>query len=169
MLIKKNLLTIFFCFLSIVSASAVEKIAFIDMDIVLNNSLAGKSISQDLENLNKVNQEKLSLSEKILKEKKLEIEKMKNISTKEKLENDIKLFNQQVEKFKIEKNKLINDFRIEKQKKIDNFLNSVNPIIQEYMKKNSIDILLEKKQLFIGNKTKDITADIIELINLNLK
>ena len=169
MLIKKNLLTIIFCFLSIVSASAVEKIAFIDMDIVLNNSLAGKSISQDLENLNKVNQEKLSLSEKILKEKKLEIEKMKNISTKEKLENDIKLFNQQVEKFKIEKNKLINDFRIEKQEKIDSFLNSVNPIIQEYMKKNSIDILLEKKQLFIGNKTKDITADIIELINLNLK
>ena len=169
MLIKKNLLTIFFCFLSIVSASAVEKIAFIDMDIVLNNSLAAKSIFQDLENLNKVNQEKLSLNEKILKEKKLEIEKMKNISTKEKLENDIKLFNQQVEKFKIEKNKLINDFRIEKQKKIDSFLNSVNPIIQEYMKKNSIDILLEKKQLFIGNKTKDITADIIELINLNLK
>ena len=95
--------------------------------------------------------------------------KNENISTKEKLENDIKLFNQQVEKFIKEKNKLINDFKIKKQKKIDSFFNSVNPIIQEYMKKNSIDILLEKKQLFIGNKTKDITADIIELINLNLK
>ena len=36
------------------------------------------------------------------------------------------------------------------------------------MKNNSIDIVLEKNQIFIGNKSKDITSDIINLINKNL-
>ena len=33
------------------------------------------------------------------------------------------------------------------------------------MKKNSIDIVLEKKQIFIGSTSNDITLDIIKLIN----
>ena len=37
------------------------------------------------------------------------------------------------------------------------------------MKENKIDIVLEKKQIFIGNNDKDITNDIIELINKKVK
>ena len=33
------------------------------------------------------------------------------------------------------------------------------------MKSNSIDIILEKNQIFVGNKSKDITNEIIDLIN----
>ena len=35
------------------------------------------------------------------------------------------------------------------------------------MKKNSIDIILEKNQIFIGNSLKDVSKDIINLINKN--
>ena len=52
-----------------------------------------------------------------------------------------------------------------KQKKLDSFLKKINPLLQEYMKNNSIDIVLEKKQIFIGNSSIDITDNIIELIN----
>ena len=52
-----------------------------------------------------------------------------------------------------------------KKKKLDNFLKKVQPIIQEYMKENKIDIVLEKKQIFIGNNNIDISNDIIKLIN----
>ena len=93
------------------------------------------------------------------------INQTKNISSKEKLENDIKVFNKDVEKFKIEKEKLLRDFKSLKEQKLDNFLNKINPIIQTYMKDNSIDIVLEKKQIFIGSNDKDITNDIIILIN----
>ena len=34
------------------------------------------------------------------------------------------------------------------------------------MKTNSIDIILEKNQIFVGNKNKDITSEIIKLINI---
>ena len=36
------------------------------------------------------------------------------------------------------------------------------------MAKNSIDIVLEKKQIFVGNSDNDITNDILKLINKNL-
>ena len=52
-----------------------------------------------------------------------------------------------------------------KQKKLDSFLKKINPLLQDYMKNNSIDIVLEKKQIFIGNSSIDITDNIIELIN----
>ena len=54
-----------------------------------------------------------------------------------------------------------------KETKLDNFLEIINPLIQNYMKKNSIDIVLEKKQIFIGSSNIDITNDIIKLINEN--
>ena len=47
---------------------------------------------------------------------------------------------------------------------MDDFINKINPIIQKYMNENSIDIVLEKKQIFIGNINKDISNDIIKLI-----
>ncbi len=80
---------------------------------------------------------------------------------------DIINFNQEVEKFRLEKNKILKDFKLLKETKLDNFLKKINPLIQEYMKKNSIDIVLEKKQIFIGSSSLEITDDIIKLINKN--
>ena len=60
------------------------------------------------------------------------------------------------------------DFNDKKKQKLDLFLTKINPLIQEYMKDNSIDILLEKKQIFMGSTKKDITKDILELINKKL-
>ena len=155
---------ILFCLnFSVVNSS--EKIAFIDIDYVLNNSNIGKSIYEELEKINKNNLNHLNSKEKIIKKKKEAIEKTKNISSKEKLQKDINEFNQEVSLFKEEKDKLFNEFKIKKKKKLDKFLQEVNPIITQYMKNNSIDIVLEKNQIFIGTSSKDITLDIIKLIN----
>ena len=52
---------------------------------------------------------------------------------------------------------------------MENFLKQINPIIQEYMKTNSIDIVLDKKQIFIGSSKNDITQDILDLVNKKFK
>ena len=107
----------------------------------------------------------MSEKEKIIKEKKLSIEKMKNISSNEKFESDVKLFNAQVEKYKVEKDKILNDFIKKKDEKLNNFLIKINPLIQDYMKENSIDLILEKNQIFIGNSNKDISDEILKIVN----
>ena len=48
------------------------------------------------------------------------------------------------------------------------FLKQINPLIQVYMKKNSIDILIEKKNIFIAHSNYDITDDVIKNIDDNI-
>ena len=167
--LKKYILISLFFFLSITSLNASEKIAFIDVDYILNNSNLGKLIFKELETINKENIKKLSQREILIKQKKDSINKTKNISSKEQLEKDILNFNNDVEKFRSEKDKILKDFKLLKETKLDNFLKKINPIIQDYMKKNSIDIVLEKKQIFIGSSSVDITDEIIKLVNENVK
>ena len=161
----KQCLLILILFFNLSNANSNEKTAFIDIDYVLNNSFLGKSILNELEKINKKNLQDLKLKEKTINEKKENINKTKNIIKKEKLEKEIELFNQYVEKYKIEKNQFSKEFRQKKQNDLENFLKKISPIIENYMKTYSIDIVLEKKQLFIGNSNNDITNDILELVN----
>ncbi len=64
---------------------------------------------------------------------------------------------------------MLNKFKKKKQQDLEKFLIDINPIIQEYMKNNSIDIVLDKKQIFIGNSKNDITQDILVLVNKTFK
>ena len=166
--VKKFFLFLILFFLSLTYSFSSEKIAFIDIDYILNNSNLGKIIVNELEEKNKNNIQTLSKKEQTLKKKKEDISKTKNISTKEQLEMDIANFNKEIEKYRSEKNKVLNEFKLLKETKLDNFLKKINPLIQEYMKINSIDVLLEKKQIFIGSSSINITDDIIKLINKNL-
>ena len=168
---KKKFLSLFFIIfiLNINHSLSSEKTVFIDIDFVLNNSYLGKSIYQELEKINKNNIKKLELKEKNIKKKKDMINKTKNITSKEKLEKDIILFNQELEVYRVEKDKIFDQFKKKKQQDLENFLKQINPIIQDYMKTNSIDIVLDKKQIFIGNSKNDITQDILDLINKKFK
>ena len=168
---KKKFLSLFFIIfiLNINHSLSSEKTAFIDIDFVLNNSYLGKSIYKELEKINKNNIKKLTLKEENIKKKKDIINKTKNITSKEKLEKDIILFNQELEVYRVEKDQIFDQFKKKKQQDLENFLKQINPIIQEYMKTNSIDIVLDKKQIFIGNSKNDITQDILDLVNKKFK
>ena len=61
--------------------------------------------------------------------------------------------------------KKLNDF---KKDELKNFFDKVNPIIQNYLDQNSIDMLLNSKNIFMGNKNSDLTKQIIDEINKKL-
>ena len=167
-LYKYFFILIFYISSTTFSISA-EKTVFLDIDFVLNNSNYGKSIYSRLDELNKKNFNNLVKIEKELEKKKKSIDLSKNISTKENLDQQISLFNQEVKNFRSEKSKILKNFELKKKKEVDNFLVKVNPIVQDYMKANSISIVLPKNQIFIGNVEMDITNDIIELVNKIVK
>ena len=45
----------------------------------------------------------------------------------------------------------------------------INPILEEYSSKNSISILLQKRDIVIGNTNLDITLKILDLVNQKIK
>ncbi len=69
-ILKKFFLISLFFFLSTSISNSSEKIAFIDIDYILNNSNLGKLILQELENVNNENFKNLTQKEKIIKKKK---------------------------------------------------------------------------------------------------
>ena len=152
-------------FFNINTANSNTSTVFIDIDFILNNSILGKQILLDLEELNKKNIDNIREKENTLKIKRDKINSQKNILSKEQIEKDIVLLNEEFKKYNIEKNNLLNDFKNQKKQKLDNFLKKINPLIQEYMKKNSIDIILDQRQIFIGNVNKDITEKILTIVN----
>ena len=162
--LKRIIFFLFFfnlCFL----AQADEKIAFFDLDEVLNKSISGKNIVLKIEKINKKNFKDIQIRKKKLQTLKENLDTKKNILSEEEfkiqfasLQKELKTFN--------ESNKTISDeFEKVKQKELEQFLNLISPIIEEYIKENSISIVLNKKNVFIAKKEYDITENIIELVN----
>ena len=48
-------------------------------------------------------------------------------------------------------------------------IKKLNPILEEYSKKNSIRLIVQKKHIVIGKKEDDITKDILGLVNEKIK
>ena len=65
----------------------------------------------------------------------------------------------------ISRNKL-DSKRIEATTKI---LDVLNPILSEYSAKNSISLIIQKKNIVIGKSDLDITSQILKLVNAKIK
>ncbi len=79
MQIKTLLVSATLFFLLSVKTSYSENVAYIDIDFIMNNSLAGKSITDKLEISFKAKNEKFKSTEKQLKEREIKLVSHKNI------------------------------------------------------------------------------------------
>ena len=167
MLKIKAVIILFFLIISTTFANSNDKVSFIDIDFILKNSNLGKSILNEIENLNKKNIDELRNKENELKKIEEEIKSKKNILSEEEFKKEVDSLKETVKKYRIYKDGLVKDFEQNKNKKLNFFFKKVNPIIQKFMDKNSIDILLDRKNIFIGKKNSDITNQIIQELNKN--
>ena len=146
-------------------ALANEKIAFIDLNFIMNNSVAGTSINTFINNLSKEKNNDFKVIESEIKKDESELISKKNI-----IEESI--YNKKVNEIRIR----INDYKLERQKfnknlnqkkiKYNNLLlKKLNPIISNYVERNSISVVLPKKMIIIGKKDSDITNQIMEVLD----
>ncbi len=147
------------------SSFATEKIALLDLNYVLKNSNAGKKILSELKIMDEKNRNKINQLEINLKKKQSEIKKLKNIISTEEYDKKVLNFNKDVEIFNKEKNKLIKSFENTKQKELNAFFKSLNAILSEYMEKEEISIILEKKDIIISKSENDISEKILSISN----
>ena len=166
----KFLIIIFFYLVIIVpsSASSQEKVVFLDINLVLSKSNKGKLILKKLEEKNKANLSQLKLKEDILKNLEIDLEKKKNILSENELEDQINDLKNKIINFRKEKKILTDEFNKFKNKEIAALMQLINPIISDYVEKNSINLVIDKNNILIGKKSYDITQDILELVNKKL-
>ena len=163
--IKKIICILFIYFINPISTYGNDSIRFIDLDFILQNSNVGKSALKKIENLNTKNINTLKEKENILKDLEKKIASKKNIISKEVFDNEVILFREKVNKFQNEKDKIVDDFNKFKKNELENVLKKITPIINSYMEKNSIDILLESKNIVMGKKELNLTNEILKELN----
>jgi outer membrane protein len=170
MKIIKNLFYIFFLlFLTLSNSYSDDRIKFIDLDSLLEETTIGKKIIEDLNIINNNNLKLLKPKEDIIKKKQNEINTQKNIISNDELKIKIDDYQKQVTEFQNERQKLIANFNKQKKEKINTFFNQVTPTINEYMKEKDLSIIFDKKNIFIAKSDSNITTDIVNLINDKLK
>ena len=74
-----------------------------------------------------------------------------------------------ISEFRILQNKLIKDLDKKKNDELNKFVKLTVPIIENYMNKNNISIIVDKKNIFIASKDYNISDQLIPLINNQLK
>lgn len=166
---KKLYLILIFFSLSFNVLKAENKVFYIDIDYVLTNTLAGKSLLNTLKKEEELKINKYRLDDENFKNKEKKILAKKNLISKGEISKQMKVLHVEFQEYKKEKINEIDKFKKKKNRNILNFLNLINPIIEKYMADNSISILLDKKNVFIASKDYEITYNLIELIDNQIK
>ena len=135
----------------------------------MQQSIAGKSIKKQLENLYNKNLEKFKKNDEILKNKEKKIIAQKNILSQEDFQKELTSLRKEIINFQKEQVKArdnINKLRIGATNKL---ISKLSPILQEYAKKNSVSLILQKKNIVMGKKEIEITDEILEITNKEIK
>ena len=156
---------IFLFFFGTSLSKANDKIAFIDLNYILSESNEGKKILDKLEIDNNKNINFFKSEETKLKQEKENINKLKNILSQEEYNNKMNLFKTKVNNYNLQKSKMIKLFEDSKNSELNTFFSNLNEIMNNFMQENSINLILDKKNIVMANNKNDISDDILKIIN----
>ena len=165
---KKIILIIIFIFQTNLS-KADNGIVYLDIQFIIDNSDLGKFYKTKLLNVQERKKNELKAKEIVIKEKEKKINNQKNILKKEEINNKLKELNKTVRLYQDERNEVAKQLLDDKKTYTSEILKILNPLLTEYVKKNNINLVLEKKNILIGVKTLDITNDLIKIFNNETK
>jgi Skp family chaperone for outer membrane proteins len=154
-----------FIFLSFENVHADTNIKFIDIEFLIQNSVEGQKLIKELDKKKKDNSNLLKKKEVSLRSKEKELQKKKNIITKDEFNAEVSELRNDIDLFNKERNKINDEFNQDRLKKLSILIDDFNKVINNYIDNNSIDIVIDKKNLYMGKKSSDITSEILSKLN----
>jgi len=146
-----------------------NNIYYIDMNFIMNNSLAGKSIVNQLDIKKKSNFDSFKKEETDLKNEETKLFSQKNILDKDEFKEKVILFKEKVSKYNKKRNKILDNLTNHKNNSQQALTKKLTPILANYAKDNSISFILSKQDIIIGKTELDLTNVIIEILNKEIK
>jgi outer membrane protein len=168
-LIKKIFFLTVIILLSINNLKAEDKVAYLDIDFILTNTIAGKLLLENLKKQEEIKINKFKIDDEKFRNNEKKILAKKNLVSAEEIKKEMNKLQIEYQKYNNDKKKEIDSLKKKRNTNIINFINSINPIIEKYMTDNSIYILMDKKNIFIAKNDYDITQKLIKLIDNQIK
>ena len=165
--LSRYFFVIFFILFS--SSFAQDRIVFIDIDAVINQSIIGKKLNKNLNDNFKKEDAKISELEKKLKDRENEILKQKNILSEEELNKKFQNLRKDINDFNKKKINISEKFRKEKLEQTNKLVGKLNLILSKFAEQNSISMIVQKQNIVMGKSDLDITKEIINIFNKEVK
>ena len=165
----KKIVSIFIFFLFSLSAYSSEKIVYLDVEKIMQESIAGKEIIAKLKKKRETTISMFQKKEKEIIEKEKKLISQKNILNEDEFKKKIQDLRGDIAKYQKDRNKASNDIAQTRIKASTSLINKLAPILEAYSKENSIRIIIQKKHIVMGSKEDDITKDILNLVNQKIK
>ena len=153
---------------NLTSSFAAEKVSFIDLDYIIKNSNIGKLTLENIKKLDQENIKKLKIKNKELQDLETKLNSQKNIISKEAYEIEVEKLKIKINEYSKEKNEMVKNFNKYKKEELDKVFKKITPIIRDYMDKNSVSILMDTKNIFMGKISSNLTEEILKDINKSL-
>ena len=165
---KFFIINIFFLIFNL-SFAEEQKIVYLNVDKIMQQSIAGKSIKKQLENVYNNNLKKFKKNDEILKNKEKKIIPQKNILSKEDFQKELTGLRTEIINFQKEQVKARDEMNKLRIGATNELIKKLSPILEDYAKKNSISLILQKKNVVMGKKEIEITDDILSIANEKIK
>ena len=165
----KQILIILFVILFSNSKAISNEIYFIDFGKVMNESIAGKKAQDQLKSLFKNSNKKVNDTGKKLKEEETKLISQKTVLSKDDYKKKADALRKKVFNLNKERENAIKDIAKKRAKAKDELLKKLNPILGKYMEEKNIAVVIDKKNVLMGNKKFELTNEIIDILNKELK
>ena len=166
---KKKIIYILLFFSISVTSYSSEKIVYLDVEKIMQESIAGKAIIVKIKKKRETSISKFKKKEKEIVEKEKKLISQKNVLSEEEFKKKIQDLRADISKYQKERNSASNDIARTRIKASTNLIKKLTPILETYSKENSIRIIIQKKHIVMGSKEDDITKDILDLVNQKIK
>lgn len=162
-------LIFFIFFICIEQGIAKTNIAYLDVQYIIDKSELGIYYKNKLNLTKNKSKSELIKKEQKIKEIQTDIKNKSNILKKDEIDSKVVELNKIVNKYQSDRKILNKKFTDEKNKYTSKILELLNPLLTEYVEKNNIHLVIEKKNVLIGMKTLDITNQILLIFNEEIK
>ena len=146
-------------------AQAEQKIVYIDMKYVLNNSKAGKGAQDYLTKSFRQNRKTFSDKEKELKKEESDLLEKKATLSKEEYTKRVDTLRKKVIDYQSARKASVDKIATQRSDAKQTLLKQINPILENYSKENNVTAIFDKKYLIMGDTDLDITNVVIEKLN----
>ena len=130
----KNLLIIFFIIINFTSLNAEEKITFLNIDSLIQNSNFGKSTLKEIEDLNKKNLLELKKREQDIRKKEQDLINKKNIISEEEFKKNALVVKKEINEFNLYKKQISVEFENKKKDLLNKFFERIRPYFYIFKK-----------------------------------
>ena len=165
---KKIIYILIFFAISIPSYSS-EKIVYLDVEKIMQESIAGKAINAKIKKKRETSISKFKKKEKDIFEKEKKLISQKNVLNEEEFKKKIQDLRGDIANYQKDRNKASNEITQTRIKASTALIKKLTPILESYSKENSIKIIVQKKHIVMGSNEYDITKDILSLVNQKIK